>query len=88
MRIDALQGDCIRMVVFCRLLVLALCLAAGPSALSQDVEIQHEGRTYVDLASAGGRLGMQAYWLKGYDTLRLRSQWTTVDAGKGGVFFI
>jgi len=83
MRIDALQGDCIRMVVFCRRLVLALCLAVGSRALAQRIELQHEGRTYVDLASAGGRLGMQAYWLKGYDTLRLRSQWTTIDVGKG-----
>ena len=83
MRIDALQGDCIRLVVFCRLLIVALCLATGSSALAQRVEIQHEGRTYIDLATAGGRLGMQAYWLKGYDTFRLRSQWTTIDVGKG-----
>jgi N-acetylmuramoyl-L-alanine amidase len=83
MRIDALQGDGIRMVVFCRRLILALCLAASSSALAQRIELDYEGRTYVDLATAGGRLGLQAYWLKGYDTLRLRSQWTTIDVGKG-----
>jgi N-acetylmuramoyl-L-alanine amidase len=50
---------------------------------AQSVEIQLEGRTYIDLATAGGRLGMSAYWLRGYQTFRLRSQWTTIDVGKG-----
>ena len=35
------------------------------------------------LATAGSRLGMKAYWLRGYKTFRLRSQWTNIDVGKG-----
>jgi N-acetylmuramoyl-L-alanine amidase len=27
---------------------------------------------------------MQAYWLKGHKTYRLRSQWTMIDVGKNG----
>tara|TARA_X000000950_G_scaffold213702_1_gene257036 strand:- start:3510 stop:4442 length:933 start_codon:yes stop_codon:yes gene_type:complete len=50
---------------------------------AQRVEIQHEGRSYIDLATAGGRLGMKAYWLSGHKTFRLRSQWTNIDIGKG-----
>ncbi|NBB79411.1 MAG: hypothetical protein GVY36_08195 [Verrucomicrobia bacterium] len=55
----------------------------GAPLQAQRVEIEHEGRVYVDIATAGGRLGMSAYWLRGYRTFRLRSQWTTIDVGKG-----
>jgi N-acetylmuramoyl-L-alanine amidase len=50
---------------------------------AQRVEIQHDGRSYIDLATLGGRLGMKAYWLSGNKTFRLRSQWTNIDIGKG-----
>ena len=50
---------------------------------AQRVEIQSEGRTYIDLATVGGRLGMKAYWLSGHKTFRLSSQWTNIDIGKG-----
>ncbi len=83
MRVGALQGDCIRFASVLRLLIVVLVLAASSQAVAQRVEIQHDGRTYIDLATAGGRLGMKAYWLKGYKTFRLRSQWTNIDVGKG-----
>lgn len=88
MRIGALQGDCIRFAfdfrLLCQTLALALVFAtAFSAAAAQRVEIQHDGRSYVDLATAGGRLGMKAYWLKGHATFRLRSQWTNIDVGKG-----
>ena len=50
---------------------------------AQRVEIQHEGRNYIDLATVGGRLGMKAHWLSGHKTFRLRSQWTNIDFDKG-----
>ena len=64
------------------LILFALLGVAVPLASAQRIEIQHEGRVYVDLATSGGRLGMKAYWLKGHKTFRLRSQWTTIDVGK------
>lgn len=67
-----------------RLLLIGCLLAIAPSMIvAQRVEIQHDGRSYIDLATAGGRLGMKAYWLSGHKTFRLRSQWTNIDVGKG-----
>jgi len=84
MRVGALQISSLRFALFFRLCVVAALLAAATSQLAaQRVKIQHEGRTYIDLATAGGGLGMQAYWLKGNETFRLRSQWTTIDIRKG-----
>ena len=67
-----------------RLMLIGCLLAITPSmTAAQRVEIQHDGRSYIDLATAGGRLGMKAYWLSGHKTFRLRSQWTNIDIGKG-----
>ncbi|MCK5845685.1 MAG: N-acetylmuramoyl-L-alanine amidase, partial [Victivallales bacterium] len=44
--------------------------------------IQVAGKPYVDLASVAKSFGMKGYWLKGYKTYRLRSQWTTIDLPK------
>lgn len=63
------------------ILASLLCLPGAP-LWSQSKAIKVEGRDYQDLATAGARFGMGAYWLKGYETFRLRSQWTTVDFGK------
>ncbi|MEN8663231.1 MAG: N-acetylmuramoyl-L-alanine amidase family protein [Lentimonas sp.] len=52
------------------------CLVA-PSAQAQGT-----GRDYVDLSVVASRLGMKGYWLAGYKTYRLKSRWTTIDAGK------
>jgi N-acetylmuramoyl-L-alanine amidase len=66
------------------LMLIGCLLATAPSISSaQRVQIQHDGRSYVDLATAGARLGMKAYWLSGNKTFRLRSQWTNIDIGKG-----
>lgn len=65
-----------------RLLVFFLLLAVSPPLRAQSVELRHEGRDYIDLATAGGRLGMRTYWLRGRETFRLRSQWTNIDFGK------
>jgi len=62
---------------------LAALLCAPSVAAAQRVEIQHDGRGYIDLATAGARLGMKAYWLTGHETFRLRSRWTNIDVGKG-----
>jgi len=83
MRVGALQRTYIRFALHLRLSVVVLLLVASSDVIAQRVEIQHDGRTYIDLATAGGRLGMKAYWLKGYKTFRLRSQWTNIDVGKG-----
>ncbi len=83
MRVGPLQGSCIRFVFVYRLFVVVMLMAAFSKAVAQRVEIQYEGRTYIDLATVGGRLGMKAYWLKGYKTFRLHSQWTNIDVGKG-----
>lgn len=82
MRVGALRGRFLRFALLLRLLLVALFLAASSEAVAQRFEIQHEGRTYIDLATAGGHLGMKAYWLKGQKTFRLRSQWTNIDVGK------
>ncbi len=66
------------------LMLIGCLLATAPSISSaQRVEIQYDGCSYVDLATAGARLGMKAYWLSGNKTFRLRSQWTNIDIGKG-----
>ena len=66
------------------MLLIGCLLVATPSmTTAQRVEIQYDGRSYIDLATAGGRLGMKAYWLSGRKTFRLRSQWTNIDIGKG-----
>jgi len=62
---------------------LLILLLSPAATYAQSVEIQHEGRQYIDLATAGARFGMKAYWLKGYKTFRLRSQWTNIDVGRG-----
>lgn len=67
---------------YLRCCLAVFCFAFGSSVQAQRAEIEHAGRTHIDLATAGGRLGMSAYWLRGYKTFRLRSQWTTVDFGK------
>ena len=69
---------------FKRQMLIGCLLTITPSiTTAQRVEIQHEGRSYIDLATVGGRLGMKAYWLSGHKTFRLRSQWTNIDIGKG-----
>ena len=65
------------------MLIGCLLLATPSMTTAQRVEIQHDGRSYIDLATAGARLGMKAYWLSGHKTFRLRSQWTNIDIGKG-----
>lgn len=70
-------------ISYTRFFLVLLLSAPSAALLAQRVEIKHEGRVYVDLATAGERFGMQAYWLRGYKTFRLRSQWTTIDVGKG-----
>lgn len=65
---------------------LALCAVLSffvPTSLSAR-QIQVGGQPYVDLVTVGKSFGMQPYWLKGYKTFRLRSQWTTIDIGKNG----
>lgn len=60
------------------------CLSFAAADLpAQSFEIKHQGRDYVDLSTVAGRLGMKAYWLRGRKTVRLHSQWTTIDLGKG-----
>ncbi len=54
-----------------------------PASLSAR-QIQVGGQPYVDLVTVGKSFGMQAYWLQGDKTFRLRSQWTTIDVGKNG----
>jgi N-acetylmuramoyl-L-alanine amidase len=83
MRVGALQGRYLRFASLLQLIVAVLLMAASSEAVAQRLEIQNDGRTYVDLATAGGQLGMKAYWLKGNKTFRLRSQWTNIDVGKG-----
>ncbi len=67
-----------------RFLPFLLLLAVSPQIRAQPAELSHEGRDYIDLATAGARLGMKAYWLRGHETFRLRSRWTNIDFGKNG----
>jgi len=65
------------------LLLLFLVLLPPPSVLeARGTRI--DGRDYTELHGLAARLGMQAYWLRSYETFRLRSRWTTIDAPKGG----
>ncbi|MFP4157461.1 MAG: N-acetylmuramoyl-L-alanine amidase [Opitutales bacterium] len=61
---------------------MAAVLFASIPLGAQSAELRHEGRDYIDLATAGARLGMQGYWLRGHETFRLRSRWTNLDFGK------
>lgn len=63
-------------------LAILLFFASVASASAQAKVLKVGGRDYVDIATAGARLGMNAFWLKGYERFRLRSQWTTVDFRK------
>lgn len=83
MRVGTHQAGCIRFAVHFRCLLLLLVLAYPSLSQAQRYEIQHQGRSYVDLATVGGSLGMKAYWLRGFKTFRLRSQWTDIDFIKG-----
>jgi N-acetylmuramoyl-L-alanine amidase len=65
-------------------LALFAALSFFVSAQLSARQIQVGGQPYVDLVTVGKSFGMQAYWLKGYKTFRLRSQWTTIDVGKNG----
>ncbi|MFT6059226.1 MAG: N-acetylmuramoyl-L-alanine amidase [Lentimonas sp.] len=70
-------------IIFQSLALLVVLSFFVPTALSAR-QIQIEGKSYIDLATVGKSLGMQAYWLQGYKTYRLYSQWTTIDVGKNG----
>jgi N-acetylmuramoyl-L-alanine amidase len=70
-------------IIFQSLALLVVLSFFVPTALSSR-QIQIEGKSYIDLATVGKSLGMQAYWLQGYKTYRLYSQWTTIDVGKNG----
>ncbi|MDQ8194538.1 N-acetylmuramoyl-L-alanine amidase [Coraliomargarita sp. SDUM461004] len=83
MRVDALEGIWIRYFSHFKFIYYVLLLVVTSQVVAQRLEIQHDGRSYIDLATAGGQLGMKAYWLKGQQTFRLRSQWTNIDVGRG-----
>ena len=68
-------------IIFQSLALFAALSFFMPASLSAR-QIQVAGKAYVDLLSVGQRFGMQAYWLQGHKTFRLRSQWTTIDLGK------
>jgi N-acetylmuramoyl-L-alanine amidase len=70
-------------IIFQSLALLAVLSFFMPTALSAR-QIQIDGKSYIDLATVGKSFGMQAYWLKGHKTYRLRSQWTMIDIGKSG----
>ena len=63
-------------------LVLGALVPTGAPLFARQIQV--EGRNYIDLATVAGHFGMNAYWLKGYKTYRLKSQWTTIDFGKNG----
>jgi len=62
-----------------RVLLLFLVVIVAPS-VARDIHVK--GRSYVDLETVATRFGMQAYWLKGYKTFRLNSEWTVIDLDK------
>ncbi len=62
--------------------ILGALVPAGAPLFARQIQV--EGRSYIDLATVAGRFGMNAYWLKGYNTYRLKSRWTTIDFGKNG----
>ena len=74
-------GRCVLHVIFQSLALLTALSFFMPAPLVAR-QIQVGGKAYVDLLSVGEGFGMRAYWLQGYQTFRLRSQWTTVDVGK------
>jgi N-acetylmuramoyl-L-alanine amidase len=74
-------GNFVSLSIFQSLALFVVLSFLAPAPLSAR-QIQVGGQPYVDLATAGQSLGMQAYWLKGYQTFRLRSRWTTVDVRK------
>jgi len=76
-------GRLVSRYIFQSLALLAALSFFVPVSLSAR-QIQVDGKPYVDLATVGKGFGMQPYWLKGYKTYRLRSQWTTIDVGKNG----
>ena len=76
-------GRPVSSIIFQSLALLAVLSFFMPASLSAR-QIQVEGKPYVDLATVGKSFGMQAYWLQGYKTFRLRSKWTTIDVGKHG----
>ncbi len=82
---DSLRQLAFTCFAFCPgwlLLPVSLSFTA-PFLCAQSVEIRHQGRDFIDLATVGARLGMRAYWLRGHDTFRLRSRWTNIDLGDG-----
>lgn len=84
MRVGALQIRIDRLVSLLTLKSLTLLAALSffvPASLPAR-QIQVEGQPYVDLATVGKGFGMQTYWLQGYKTYRLRSEWTTIDVQK------
>lgn len=64
-------------------LIFACALFCLGTIDAQTYAIKHQGQEYIDLATVGSRLGMQAYWLRDYETFRLRSAWTNIDVGSG-----
>lgn len=76
-------GKLVSFIIFQSLALLAVLSFFVPAPLPAR-QIQVEGRPYVDLTTVGKSFGMQSYWLAGYKTFRLRSQWTTIDVGKNG----
>lgn len=83
MRLGAQKANCIRFAGQIRCLLLLLVLQCPALSLGQQYEFQYEGRSYVDLATLGGTLGMKAYWLKDQKTFRLRGKWTNIDFKEG-----
>ncbi len=79
MRVGAHQLCASRLVIHLSLLrwllALSLCGFVHTSA-------QAKTQDYVDLNVVAKRLGMKSYWLAGYKTYRLKSQWTVIDAAK------
>lgn len=76
-------GRIVRKASAARGVVAACLLALAGAALPATGEtVRHGGVDYVALEHVGERLGMRAYWLRGYAIFRLRSQWTTIDAEK------
>ncbi len=51
---------------------------------AQGGAVQLEGQAYLPLPLVATRIGMNSYWLEGYQTFRLRSQWTNADFPRAG----
>ena len=66
-------------------LLLILLAGFGQSgAAAQGAPVELEGRTYLPLTLVAARMGMDAYWLKGFQTYRLRSRWSNIDFPRSG----